>query len=223
MGNCSCLSGDSLRWHVSLHVKFPETCSIVKQSICDASGDYVIDPDGELGEDPFTVYCNMTDKGGVGVTVVSHDGESRILVKGIEAQGGYRRDIHYIGASLSQIKGLTEVAANCQQFIGYECYHSMLLIHNSNNRYGWWVSRDGAYMTYWGGATRGCACGMTRSCDDTSKWCNCDKNDQVWREDSGLLTNKLHLPVSHLRFGDTGHSIEKGYHTLGKLECYGMS
>ena len=82
LGNYSCLSGDSLQWNVSLHVKFPETCSIVKQSICDASGDYVIDPDGELGEDPFTVYCNMTDKGGVGVTVVSHDSESRILVKG---------------------------------------------------------------------------------------------------------------------------------------------
>ena len=223
VGNYSCLLGDSLRWNVSLHVKFPETCSIVKQSICDASGDYVIDPDGELGEDPFTVYCNMTDKGGVGVTVVSHDSESRILVEGIEAQGGYRRDIHYIGASLSQIKGLTEVAANCQQFIRYECYGSILLDHNRNNRYGWWVSRDGADMTYWGGATRGCACGMTRSCDDTAKRCNCDKNDQVWREDSGLLTNKLHLPVSQLRFGDTGHSFEEGYHTLGKLECYGMS
>ena len=223
VGNYSCLSGDSLQWNVSLHVKFPETCSIVKQSICDASGDYVIDPDGELGEDPFTVYCNMTDKGGVGVTIVSHDSESRILVKGIEAQGGYRRDIHYIGASLSQIEGLTEVAVNCQQFIRYECYHSILRVHETN-RYGWWVSRDGESMTYWGGATtRGCACGVTDSCDNRSKLCNCDQNDKVWREDSGLLTNKLHLPVSQLRFGDTGHPPEKGYHTLGKLECYGMS
>ena len=71
-------------------------------------------------------------------------------------------------------------------------------------------------MTYWGGATRGCVCRMTRSCDDTAKWCNCDKNDHVWREDSGLLTNKLHLPVSQLRFGDTGHPFEEGYHTLEK-------
>ena len=45
--------------------------------------------------------------------------------------------------------------------------------------------------------------------------CNCDSNDQVWREDSGLLTNKTHLPVSQLRFGDTGGSKEEGYHTLG--------
>ena len=28
-------------------------------------------------------------------------------------------------------------------------------------------------------------------------------NDNVWREDSGVLTNKTHLPVKQLTFGDT--------------------
>ena len=67
--------------------------------------------------------------------------------------------------------------------------------------------------------------GVTRSCaDDQSLKCNCDKNDNKWREDSGFLTIKSHLPVKQLRFGDTGgaHLGEEGYHTLGKLECYGM-
>ena len=50
--------------------------------------------------------------------------------------------------------------------------------------------------------------------------CNCDKNVRVWREDSGLLTDKTKLPVKQLRFGDTGGS-NQGYHTLGKLRCYG--
>ncbi|KAL9975012.1 hypothetical protein ACROYT_G012127 [Oculina patagonica] len=82
--------------------------------------------------------------------------------------------------------------------------------------------------TYWGGASPGsgkCACGMTNSCADLSLPCNCDKNDQVWREDSGLLTDKTHLPVKQLRFGDTGTSgyNEQGYHTLGKLKCYGIA
>ena len=67
---------------------------------------------------------------------------------------------------------------------------------------------------------------MTNSCADPSKRCNCDKNDAVWREDSGLLTDKTQLPVKQLRFGDTtkriGHD-EKGYHTLGKLKCYGIA
>ena len=30
---------------------------------------------------PFTVYCNMIDKNGVGVTVISHDSESRTKVR----------------------------------------------------------------------------------------------------------------------------------------------
>ena len=30
---------------------------------------------------PFKVFCDMTDKGGIGVTVISHDSENRTLVK----------------------------------------------------------------------------------------------------------------------------------------------
>ena len=30
---------------------------------------------------PFTVYCNMIHKNGVGVTVISHDSESRTKVR----------------------------------------------------------------------------------------------------------------------------------------------
>ena len=46
------------------------------------SGNYVIDPDGEGGLAPFTVFCDMTDKSGVGVTVTGHDSESRTHVNG---------------------------------------------------------------------------------------------------------------------------------------------
>ena len=55
--------------------------------------------------------------------------------------------------------------------------------------------------------------------------CNCDRNDQVWRENSGLLTDKTKLPVKQLRFRDTGDSKygERGYHTLRKLKCYGTA
>jgi len=67
---------------------------------------------------------------------------------------------------------------------------------------------------------------MTNSCADPSQACNCDKNDAVWREDSGLLTDKSALPVKELKLGDTGvfdGIDEKGYHTLGKLKCYGIA
>ena len=168
----------------------------------------------------------MGYKNGVGVTVVSHDSESRTLVDGYDGKGDYTRSIHYSGASLSQLVSLTDVSSNCEQFIKYECYNSVLWFPNP---VGWWVSRDSSKMRYWGGASPGsrkCACGMTNSCANPSQACNFDKNDAVWREDSGLLTDKSTLPVKELRFGDTGvykGIDEKGYHTLGKLKCYGIA
>ena len=83
-------------------------------------------------------------------------------------------------------------------------------------------------MTYWGGADSvpfKCACGLNNICANVNFGCNCDKNDWNWREDSGLITDKFKLPVTQLRFGDTGvieSMNEKGYHTLGKLRCYGL-
>ena len=196
------------------------SCSVIKKYASSVSGNYVIDPDGEGGLAPFTVFCDMTDKSGVGVTVISHNSESRTHVSGCEPSGCYSRDIHYTGASLSQLARLTKVSSHCEQFVKYECYHSMFLTFG----YAWWVSRDSSKMTYWGGASPGsskCACGMTNSCADSSYGCNCDKNDNVWREDSGLLTDKTKLPVKQLRFGDVS-SAEEGYHTLRKLKCFGI-
>ena len=166
----------------------------------------------------------MTDKNGTGVTVVSHNSENRTKVNGYEAKGSYVRKVSYYGAGLTntaQLAHLTDVSDHCEQFVKYECRNSLFL-YNEN---GWWVSRDGKKMTYWGGGNSVpymCACGLNGSCAEPSIRCNCDKNDYVWREDSGLLTNKSHLPVTQLRFGDTGGAGEEGYHTLGKLKCYGM-
>ena len=198
----------------------PRSCSEIRKHFS-SSGNYVIDPDGEGGLAPFAVYCDMTGKKGVGVTVISHDSESRMYVQGCETGGCYSRDIHYTGTSLSQLASLTVVSSHCEQFIKYECYHSRIFVDGG---FAWWVSRDSTKMTYWGGASRNgkCACGMTTSCANPSVGCNCDKNDSVWREDSGFLTDKTKLPVKQLRFGDTGGSGEKGYHTLGKLKCYGV-
>ena len=59
----------------------PTSCSdIKKHSGGTSSGTYLIDPDGVGGVTPFNVYCDMGDKGGVGVTVISHDSESRTFV-----------------------------------------------------------------------------------------------------------------------------------------------
>ena len=207
-------------------VAAPSSCSVVRKYVSSKSGNYVIDPDGEGVLAPYTAFCDMSDKSGVGVTVISHDSENRTYVhqvSGWGAQGSYSRDIYYTGASLSQLASLTRVSSHCEQFIKYECHGSVLLYNG--NLYGWWVSRGSQKMRYWGGASAHdkCVCGMTNSCANPSYGCNCDKEDQVWREDSGLLTDKTKLPVKQLRFGDIGDSYSNfGYHTLGKFKCYGL-
>jgi len=203
-----------------------KSCSEIKLCNPNAlSGSYVIDPDGEGGVTPFIVDCDMTNKNNIGVTVISHDSEDRTLVQGCWPAGCYKRDIHYIGANHLQLGNLTTISAHCEQFIKYECHGSRLL--RDGNMFGWWVSRDGDQMTYWGGSNSTypykCACGVTGTCANIAYGCNCDANDRVWREDSGLLTNKSHLPVMQLRFGDNGSGGQRGYHTLGKLRCYGST
>ena len=204
--------------------KTPKSCSDIKsRRQGNSSGYYIIDPDGEGGVTPFKVYCDMNEKSGIGVTVISHDSERRTHVGNIPGcgyGGCYRKDVTYSGATSNQLTALTKVSGNCEQFIKYECASG---VGSTDSGLNWWVSRDGTQMNYWGGATgytNMCACGVTNSCSNGGK-CNCPPK-RGWSEDSGLLTDKSTLPVTQIRLGDLDHSHEQGYHTLGKLKCYGQ-
>ena len=124
-GTYTCRATNTLRTTIETKVKInsPVTatsCSVIRKHVSRVSGNYVIDPDGSGGLAPYTVYCDMSDKNGIGVAVISHDSESRTLVDGYKYQGSYLRDIHYTGASLSQLASLTRVSSHCEQFIKYE-------------------------------------------------------------------------------------------------------
>ncbi|XP_078350122.1 uncharacterized protein LOC144634945 [Oculina patagonica] len=230
-GTYSCVAKNSQRSIEATSVlevfNTPMSCSSIKSGRGgSSSGTYMIDPDGKGGVTPFSVYCDMSDKGGVGVTVVSHDSESRTYagnIPGCSGRGCYSKDVLYPGVSTPQLEALTRVSHNCEQFIKFECNNDILFIEKG---YAWWVSRDGTKMNYWGGATghdNMCACGVTNSCAGGTK-CNCDNYGKAgWFEDSGLLTDKSALPVTQIRLGDLNGSDEEGYHTLGKLKCYGQA
>ena len=138
-----------------------------------SSGNYIIDPDGKGGVAPFTVYCDMSDKGGVGVTVISHDSERRTHVSNIpncdyDNPGCHSKSVSYTGISTAQLEALTRVSENCEQFIKFECKDVAFLPESV----AWWVSRDGRKMNYWGGAggsANTCACGVTNSCSSSGK------------------------------------------------------
>ena len=57
----------------------------------------------------YSVFCDMNNKVGVGVTVISHDSESRTQVNGCDPPGCYSRNVTYTGASLAQLASLTSV------------------------------------------------------------------------------------------------------------------
>ena len=217
----------ALEKNVTLYVHALPSCRDIKDRQLlasksfptDTSGYYFIDPDGGgTGEERFKVFCYMTNDNGV--TVISHDSEDATLVDGYEEGGSYSRIVTYTGVNPTQIATLVGISRKCFQFIKFECFGVELFGRDM----AWWVSRDGNKMNYWGGAdpdSGKCACGMDDSCVDPKYNCNCDSEKSQWLEDSGFLSDKSTLPVSEMRFGDTGGQKEKGYHTLGKFMCVG--
>lgn len=203
-----------------LHVLYlPQTCQDVRRAGQSKSGTYDIAPTGDSSQQ-VRVYCDMNIRPGEGMTVLSHDSEARTRVKGFDGHGQYKRTIRY-NIPRSQVKAIITLSSKCEQFIKYQCHGSVLSLDYRWTPAGWWVSADGQKMRNWGGVDsnrKGCACSLNNSCKTGT--CNCDANDNVWREDKGLLREKEYLPVSELRFGDTGGGGEEGYHTLGKLKCY---
>ncbi|XP_033119485.1 neurexin-4-like [Anneissia japonica] len=210
-------NGDSSATSYPTSIPILASCDALKKAGFGFSGTYRIDPDGASnGLEPFSVVCDMTSDLSLGYTTVHHDKEEDGDVNGFEDKGSFRVSVTY-DLRREQIEAIKAVSSSCRQFIKYECIGSLF-----KDRHQHWISFYGRTMVNWGGVPtgiRGCACGVTGTCDDPTKLCNCDVNDDAPRLDQGYLTDKATLPVSQLRFGDTGGAKEKGVYTLGPLQC----
>ncbi|XP_030829094.1 contactin-associated protein-like 2 isoform X2 [Strongylocentrotus purpuratus] len=191
-------------------------------------GETVIDTDGSGPITPLSVRCAIEDAGS-GMyyrwTEISHNVEETMdIPSGNEAPGSYMQRIEY-EATMEQIEDLIQHSEQCEQFVRYECTNAKLLNSPSGSPYGWWVNRHDQKMVNWGGAPVGtgrCACGIGMVCaPDNSKYCNCDADSTNDGVDEGYLTEKDHLPVTQLRFGDTGDAGSSASYQLGKLRCRG--
>lgn len=187
-----------------------------------------VDPDGTGPLRAFTVMCNMSASEAA-MTVVTHDkqGKHRVSFGAAILANQYFQRITYgsnLQLNLASIRALIERSSNCKQYIRYDCFNSTLLNSPVGPEHVQWLSSTYVRQNYWGGAPSGsnkCKCGVTKTCEDPSKFCNCDAaNDNRWRQDSGYLTDKSALPVTMLQFtSDAVHS----FFTLGPLECLGSS
>ena len=189
-----------------------------------------IDIDGSGPLAPFDVKCEFFPDGR-NITYVRHKNEAPTKVDGFQDHGSYAQEIFY-ETTVDNMEALINRSKACIQRLGYDCKSSSLL--NSGgirdilkfNPAGWWVSRQNKKMDYWAGSLPGsmkCECGITGTCIDQEKWCNCDSLHDDWLFDGGEIAEKEYLPVKALHFGDTGTPLDKkeGRYTLGPLECDG--
>ncbi|XP_064202143.1 contactin-associated protein-like 2 isoform X1 [Anguilla rostrata] len=207
------------------------TChtSVYEQS-CEAykhlgrtSDSYWIDPDGSGPLGPFKVICNMTED--KVWTTVMNSLPPQAPVSGSSRESRTVLQLNY-SATMEQVFAITGSAEHCEQHVAYACRMSRLLNTPDGTPYTWWVGRGNEKHFYWGGSGPGiqkCACGIERNCTDPKYSCNCDADQKQWREDSGLLMYKDHLPVNQVAVGDTNRPGSEAKLTVGPLRCQGDS
>uniref|UniRef100_A0A8C4GYN5 Contactin associated protein 2 n=1 Tax=Dicentrarchus labrax TaxID=13489 RepID=A0A8C4GYN5_DICLA len=186
-----------------------------------SSDTYWIDPDGSGPLGPFKVNCNMTED--KVWTTVMNNLPPKTTVTGSSRERRTVLQVNY-SASMDQVTAITTSAEYCEQKIAYSCRMSRLLNTPDGTPYTWWVGRGSEKHFYWGGSGPGiqkCACGIDRNCTDPKYDCNCDADHKQWKEDSGLLIYKEHLPVSQVAVGDTNRPGSEAKLTVGPLRCQG--
>ncbi|XP_015242102.1 PREDICTED: contactin-associated protein-like 2 isoform X1 [Cyprinodon variegatus] len=203
--------------HTSLH---EPSCEAYKH-LGRSSDTYWIDPDGSGPLGPFKVICNMTED--KVWTTVMNNLPPRIAITGSSREKRTVLQVNY-STSMDQVTAITTSAEHCEQEITYMCRMSRLLNTPDGTPYTWWVGRGSEKHFYWGGSGPGiqkCACGIDKNCTDPKYDCNCDADAKQWRNDSGLLTYKEHLPVSQVAVGDTNRPGSEAKLTVGPLRCHG--
>eukprot|EP00064_Thunnus_orientalis_P015034 superscaffoldBa00002715_g15083 len=200
----------------------------IYESSCEAyqltgssSGFYSIDPDGSGPLGPTQVYCNMTEE--KVWTIVSHNVTAPVRVQGSSLQKPHVMKFNY-SASAQQLRAIVAASEQCQQEVVYTCRKSRLFNTKDGRPLSWWVDQGGERRSYWGGFLPGvqqCSCSLEENCVDMNYFCNCDADTDAWANDTGVLSYKDHLPLSHIVIGDTNRTGSEAVYGVGPLRCYG--
>ena len=115
------------------------TCHELAKSGVTLSGDYFIDPDGELiGHEPIMVFCDFES----GTTQVRQNKEFNLKIDHCDQAGCAQYDIDY-SADMEQIQALIDLSESCTQSIDFGCFLAPLAFENSY--LGWWTAKHGTH------------------------------------------------------------------------------
>ncbi|XP_047187916.1 contactin-associated protein-like 2b isoform X1 [Scophthalmus maximus] len=215
--NCSGTGYTGATCHTSM---YQQSCEEYKH-LGKSSGSYWVDPDGSGSIAPFRVSCDMTEE--KVWTTVKNNLSPQTSVSNADQEGKAVLQITY-NVTDEQVLSITGNAEYCEQYVAYACRMSRLLNSPDGVPFTWWVGRANERHSYWGGSGPGiqkCSCGIEHNCTDPKHYCNCDADLRSWKEDSGLLVYKDHLPVSQVVVGDTSRAGSEAKLTIGPLKCQG--
>uniref|UniRef100_A0A3Q0T7X4 Contactin associated protein-like 5a n=1 Tax=Amphilophus citrinellus TaxID=61819 RepID=A0A3Q0T7X4_AMPCI len=202
--DCSGTGYSGATCHTSIYESSCEAYKVIGSP----SGFYSIDPDGSGPLGSILVYCNMTGeytRGHYSVTCI------------VSVTPGP-------GASVEQLYAMISGSEQCHQEVVYNCRKSRLFNTKDGHPLSWWLDQKGEKRTYWGGFLPGvqqCSCSLEENCVDMNYFCNCDADKDTWATDTGILSYKDHLPVSHMVIGDTNRTDSEAIYQIGPLRCYG--
>uniref|UniRef100_A0A3B3UN47 Contactin-associated protein-like 4 n=1 Tax=Poecilia latipinna TaxID=48699 RepID=A0A3B3UN47_9TELE len=206
--HCNC-SNSGYRGATCHSSKYEPSCEVYKHQ-GDTSGHFYVDVDGSGPIKPQLVYCNMTELTPVQASADTNQHFASFLYPSEEKQ---------LSAVISQ-------SEHCEQELSYHCRKSRLSNSLDGTPFSWWVGgpASGQIHNFWGEAlpgSRQCACGLQDNCLDSSFYCNCDADYDLWTEDSDLLTQKESLPVRSLVLGDIHRPGSEAAYRVGPLRCHG--
>ncbi|XP_076010526.1 contactin-associated protein-like 4 [Genypterus blacodes] len=217
--NCSNSGYRGATCHSSIH---EQSCEAYRHK-GNTSGHHYIDVDGSGPIKPQLIYCNMTEDGAWMVVQHNHTELTRVQ----PSPEGKHHAAHFdYAAEEEQLSAIINQSEHCEQEVSYHCRKSRLLNTPEGSPFSWWVGGPGLgqVQTHWAGAQPGsqqCACGLQYSCLDPHHYCNCDADQELWTNDSGLLTHKETLPVRSLVLGDVQRPGSEAAYRVGPLRCHG--
>nr|XP_021512328.1 contactin-associated protein-like 5 [Meriones unguiculatus] len=215
--NCSDTGYTGATCHDSI---YEQSCEVYRHQ-GNTAGFFYVDSDGSGPLGPLQVYCNITED--KIWTTVQHNNTELTRVQGSNPEKPYAMTLNY-GGSMEQLEALIDGSEHCEQEVAYHCRRSRLLNTPDGAPFSWWVGRANERHPYWGGSVPGvqqCGCGLEESCLDIQHFCTCDADTDEWKNVTGVLSFKDHLPVTQIIITDTNRSNSEAAWRIGPLRCYG--